>query len=311
MKHNFRTVDLDRLAQFWNEFFPARYRIDSDVLRLNTVDCPVFDWGASCVEEADGEILGFIIVKKSPASLYSGSDKDVAHLSAIGFCDANFGVDLLADLKRLLRNRGCSKLVFGQDSGHFFPGCPEDFPSLTSFLTVEGFGDGGVSNDMERDLSDYENVFPVPEGDELRPLETKDIDALDRFLIREFPNRWRYDVMRKVSVEGAGCVFGLFRRGSLEGFALLQDASNRLPIGGAIWRNDLGENWASLGPIGVSKSLRGHGHGNSLLGSALAYQHSKGFHRCIIDWTSLVDFYGKHGFTVARRYHSMWLNLAA
>ncbi|AIE83466.1 GNAT family N-acetyltransferase [Fimbriimonas ginsengisoli] len=309
MKLSFRSVDFDRLAAFWNSFYPERYRIDADLLQLKTVQCPVFDWGASYVEQADGETLGFVIVKKSAGLLYPGLDRDQANLSAIGYCDANFGVDLLADLKRLLRNRGCTRLVFGQDSDHFFPGCPEDFPSLINFLTVEGFAPTGVSNDLERDLADYENPYATPEGDELRLMEAKDIPALEEFFEREFPHRWRYDVMRKIEADGPGCVFGLFHGDRVDGFALIQQSGHKCPIGGAVWHNDLGENWGSLGPIGVSAALRGKGSGHALLGNSLTHLKNAGVRRCIIDWTGLVEFYGRHGFEVTRRYRSMVLDL--
>jgi len=104
-------------------------------------------------------------------------------------------------------------------------------------------------------------------------------------------------------------VFGLFKGETLDGFALIQDWQNKTPIGGAVWRNDLGEKWGSLGPIGVSKSIRGHGYGHALLGEALMELKKRGAQRTIIDWTGLIDFYGKHGFETARTYKSMTLLL--
>ncbi len=309
MKHSFRDVDFNQLAEFWNGCYPERYRIDPDLIRLKTVACPTFDWGASGVEVADGEILGFVIVKKSSANLYSGPDKDTAHLGAIAFREAEYGVDLLADVKRLLRNRGLNRLVFGADSGHFFPGCPTDAPQLQGFLMVEGFEATGEQVDLERDLTDYQNPYAPPEGDEHRRLTDADVNSLNAFLEREFPGRWRHDVMRQVEVQGAPTVFGLLRDGKVEGFALLQDGDQREPIGGAIWRNDLGANWGSLGPIGVSKHLRGKGSGHALLGAALESLRDRGARRTIIDWTTLVDFYGRHGFEPTRRYRSLALRL--
>jgi GNAT superfamily N-acetyltransferase len=309
MKHSFRTVDFDQLAGFWNGFYPERYRITADILRANTVFSPVFDWGGSVVEVADGEILGFVIVKRSAAPLYTVKDADLYHLSAIGYCDRSFGVDLLADLKALLRNRGATRLVFGQDSRHFFPGCPEDFSSLAHFLMVEGFENLGTATDLERDLSDYENKVPIPEGDVMRLLTASDIKSLDAFFLREFPLRWRYDVMAKVEIEGPGCVFGLLHGDRVEGFALLQRETDKVPIGGAVWGTDLGPGWGSLGPIGISASLRGRGSGNALLGSALQNLKERGTRRCIIDWTTLVDFYGKHGFQPSRTYQNLSLGL--
>jgi GNAT superfamily N-acetyltransferase len=309
MKRSFRDADFDRLAEFWNGFAPERYRIDGELLRIKTVECPVFDWGASMIEEADGEILGFASVKKSAASLYKGPDKDVAVLSLLAYCDPQFGIDLISDVKRTLRNRGLSQLTFGTDCGHFFPGCPEDFRALSDFLMIEGFAEGGEAVDLERDLQGYENPFPKPADAEYRVLEHKDIEALTTFLLREFPGRWHYDVMSKIGSEGPDCCYALFRNGKVDGFALIQDWQDSKPLGGAVWRSDLGENWGSLGPIGVSKALRGKGYGHALLGEALMELKRRGVRRCIIDWTGLVDFYGKHGFEPTRKYKSMSLRL--
>jgi len=309
MKRSFQDADFDRLAKFWNSCSPEKYWIDGELLKLNTVDSPAFDWGASCIEDADGEILGFVSVKRAATMLYKGPDKDVAHLSLIAYCESQYGVDLMTEVKQLLTNRGYTRLQFGQDSRHFFPGCPTDFPSLTSFLTVEGFSQGGVAIDLERNLGDYKSPCSVPEGDEHRPATEKDIPALSEFFDREFPGRWKYDTLKKVEIEGPGCVFCLFNGSRLEGFALLQDESNKAPGNGAVWRHSLGPHWGALGAIGVSKDVRGRGSGNALLGGALEHLRDKGVDRCIIDWTGLVDFYGKHGFVPTRKYVAMSLEL--
>ncbi len=309
MKRSFKDADFDRLAAFWNACSPEKYWIDGEQLRLNTVDSPVFDWGASCIEEADGEILGFVSIKKSARSLYPGPDKDVAHLSCIAYCEAQYGLDLLTEVKSILHNRGCSKLQFGQDSRHFFPGCPTDYPALHNFLMVEGFSEGGECVDLERNLLDYKNPAPIPDGDEFRALTENDIPALSDFFDREFPYRWKYDTMTKVSIEGPSCVFALFHGDRIDGFALVQDFTNKAPIGGAVWHVSMASTWGALGAIGVAKDLRGKGSGNALLGSALEYLRDRGVEQCIIDWTGLVDFYGKHGFVPTRKYTSMSLQL--
>ncbi len=309
MKRNFINADFDRLAYFWNGCAPEKYWIDGEQLKLNTVDSPAFDWGASCIQEGDGEILGFVTIKKSASMLYQGPDKDVAHLSMIAYCESQYGVDLMTEVKQLMVNRGYSKLQFGQDTRHFFPGCPTDFPALTSFLTVEGFVKGGEAVDLERNLGDYKNQYPIPLGDEHRVMTEADIPALSAFFDREFPGRWKYDTLKKVEIEGASCVFGLFHGDRVDGFALIQDHTNKAPIGGGVWHKSLGKNWGALGAIGISKDLRGQGSGHALLGSALEHQKNKGVDRCIIDWTGLVDFYGKHGFVPTRRYTSMSLAL--
>ncbi len=116
--------------------------------------------------------------------------------------------------------------------------------------------------------------------------------------------------MTKIAVEkDPSTVFGLFHGSRVDGFALIQGDGCLDPIGGAVWRVDLGSNWGSLGPIGVSKDLRGRGSGHALLGKALEHLRNQGRRRCIIDWTGLVSFYGAHGFEVTRTYQYMSLNL--
>jgi len=307
MRISFRDADFDALASLWNSFYPARYRVDADLLRQNTVGCPLFDWGASTMQIENGQVVGFVAIKKSPSTLYWHPDKDQYHLASLAHRDPYIGVGLLEDAKRILIDRGATRLVFGQDSRHFFPGCPEDCRSLADFLMVNGFQASDQAHDLERDMTDYVNHASIPGGDEYRVLTEKDMSSLRMFFAREFPWRWRYDVLSKVEAEGPSCVYGLFRKGHVEGFALLQDWRHRVPIGGAVWRGDLGAQWGSLGPIGISQSIRGQGSGNALLGKALEELRDRGVRRAIIDWTGLVDFYGKHGFQVTRTYSSLTL----
>jgi predicted N-acetyltransferase YhbS len=313
MRRSFRQADFQGLVDVWNSFYPKRYRVDPIILRSNTIDCAMFDWGASFIHEGEGPSQGFVSIKKSaPGHAYAGIKSDVAHLSAIAYAEPEVAVDLLAESKKVLKNRGVSKLVFGQDLHHFFPGCPTDCHSLSNFLMVEGFERHGEACDLERDLSDYEAQSPAPDGVEMRRLTEGDVPRLDDFLGEEFPGRWRHDVMAVIEAEKRpDMVFGMFKGNKVIGFAFLQDEEVKKPVNGGVWRSDLGEKWGGLGPIGVAENIRGHGYGHALLGAALADQRARGVRRCIIDWTGLVDFYGKHGFRVTRRYKMMSLDLEA
>lgn len=307
---DFRNVDLEQIVRVWNDFFPPEFKVSPSLFAEKTINSDLFDWGASAVEMDGEDVLGFVTVKKSAAQLYRGPDPDAVHLNSIAFKSPAIGVDLLANVKQVLKNRGNSKLIFGTDNGHFFPGCPVNASQLVSFLMVEGFQSGGESVDLERDLTDYEFSFPVPENSEMRMLTEADKPSLARFFAETFPGRWRYDVEAKCLNSGIeNCLFGLVIEGRVEGMALIQDAHQAGLIGGAVWNESLEENWGSLGPIGISEPVRGKGLGNALLGYALLELKRRGTARCIIDWTGLIEFYGKHGFKPTRRYRSMALPL--
>lgn len=309
-KKDFRLFDPSLLIPLWRDFYPAKYRISNDLFHQNTVDSPLFDWGASSAAFEEGKPVAFIAVKRPASRLYRGPDPDTMHINSLAFRDPETAVDLMADVKKVLRSRGSSHVVFGQDSRHFFPGCPMDAPALKSFLMVEGFIDKGICSDLEANLEDYVNPAKPTENGEYRPLLEVHRKSLLSFFEKSFPGRWRHDVLDKAAMEGiSNTVYGLLINDEVKGFALVQTENHRRPIGGAVWREDLGPAWGSLGPIGVAADIRGRGYGNRLLGEALTHLKNSGVKRCIIDWTTLVDFYAKHGFEVTREYQSMELSL--
>jgi GNAT superfamily N-acetyltransferase len=304
---DWRDADLQQILELWNSFYPKRYHIDLDILRINTVDSPTFDWGASLIDlDFENMLRAFVVIKKAPAKFHKVADADAMHLSAMAFTDPLQMVDVFGESKRIMRQRGTSNVLFGMDSRHFWPGVPTDKPRLNDFLMVEGFTLSGEYFDLERDLSDYVPPKDLPTGDiDFRILTEEDHALLVRFLDREFPGRWRYDILTKLEKEESyRGIVGLFHNNAIHGFASIQDSSTKYPIGGAVWRNSLGENWGTLGPIGVSQKVRGNGWGGAMLAAGLLELQSRGVKQCLIDWTTLDEFYGKHGFEKTRTYRA-------
>ncbi|HVL38020.1 MAG TPA: GNAT family N-acetyltransferase [Fimbriimonadaceae bacterium] len=329
MRIGFQEAKVNDLVELWKECYPEKYWVSPELFKANTIESPLFDWGASSVELGiNGTPLGFVVVKKCASPrLWKGQDPDQAHVCACAFKEPQVGVDLFSFVKRLLRNRGIYRLVFGQDSRHFFPGCPSDCQSLRDFLIIEGFQEGAEAVDLERDVTDYapppavaiesgahsnEYALRDREGAEatVRPIAQEDQAALRIFLNREFPGRWAYDTLNKIDLEErSDFVYGLFYEGTLHGFATTQDWTHRLPVGGGVWNLALGDRWGALGPIGVSRRVRGKGLGNGLLAAALNGLRERGARRTIIDWTALAPFYERHGFEITRTYRSFVLRL--
>lgn len=314
MRVGFQDADFEALAALWARALPDRYRVTPNLLRANTVDSPVFDWGASYIEMGESGPEAFVAIKRSAnPMLFSGPDPDCAHVSALVFEDPGQAIDLVAEVKHVLRERGVYRLAFGQDARHFFPGCPNDCHALRDFLIIEGFEEGLEVCDLERDLSNYEppaGCVETLKRAKVGPIGEQHVPALHALLEREFPGRWACDLKACIDQEGSSeGVFGLFSGDEVQGFALTQREGQSLPIGGGVWHQALGEQWGSLGPIGVAKSIRGQGQGNALLASALLALKSAGVRQCIIDWTTLVEFYGRHGFVPTRNYRQFVLKL--
>jgi predicted N-acetyltransferase YhbS len=91
---------------------------------------------------------------------------------------------------------------------------------------------------------------------------------------------------------------GVFLDGAPQGFAQLH-----LPLSpGALRWAGFAPEVAALGPIGVGKAIRGRGLGLALLVRGLEFLRAAGAHETVIDWTDLLDFYGRCGFAPWRRY---------
>jgi len=312
----FHHARFDALAQIWNDCLPDGYAISPDILKANSVDCPVFDWGASVIDiDDDAKPLGFVVVKRSAAKLYHGPDPDQAHLSAVVCPKPKMAVEMLAFVKQNLKDRGSYKIVFGQDIRHFFAGCPSDVASLRDLLMIEGFEQGGKYYDVQQDLSAYKpdekalHKLKEPEV-QVKPIGHDQLPQFESFMKAEFPGRWTYDTAAKVKAEsGCSFVYGLWVKKDMKGFALTQDEKHKFPISGAVFGKGLGAKWCTLGPIGVAKDTRGQGLGDALLTGALMGMKRAGKRNCLIDWTVLTDWYGKHGFKIYRTYMPFSLKL--
>lgn len=247
---------------------------------------------------------------------WQGSDASRGHVSLwVSGRPSSSWADQLEEVPKMARSLGWSKVAFGSDPDHLLPGVPAQVSNLRSALERVGFKETGACFDLVRDLSDYsipsECLTVLSDsGAAVRPCDVSDIPGLDDFFQREFPGRWRHDVMRKITVDREpGQVFLLTVEDQIEGFAMTQQEGCVRPVAGAVWREGLGRDWGALGPIGVSRSVRGRGLGNALLASSLSHLQKRGARRTVIDWTTLGDFYGAHGFIVTKRYIHMTLDL--
>lgn len=286
------------------------------MLCSKTTEHSLFDWGASLFVGSPGKVQAFVAIKKSAGGhLFEGPDPDEAHITALAFRDPIVMVELLSEAKSALRQRGIYRLVFGADHDHILPGVPDESPAIENFLSIEGFEiSDTLQYDVERDLSSYEVpdwIKPAMEGVEIRISTAEDKRGLEQFLTNAFPGRWRHDAIRAFSAGHFERIAVLVVDGAIHGFAYLQDSSCTLPIAGGVWHLSLGDKWGSLGPIGISQEVRGRKLGHAMLAGGLEILRDRGVRNCIIDWTTLLDFYGAHGFEISRRYRRAYLDLRA
>ncbi len=221
-----------------------------------------------------------------------------------------YGSELLDWAESWLREQGCTMVTLGAGIRTFVPGLPRE-ASTESFFRHRGYvnssqNDAGLVWDVANDLGKYEGSPSVIDIEgEVRPGKPGDEQHLLRLLAREFPGRWRFETEDYLRIGGRiSDSMLLWTERGVDGFCWLTFEDSVRPMQ-RYYPYSLPRPWGQLGPIGVSADARSKGYGAAVLDSGLRRLRDTGVRGCVIDWTSLVDFYGKFGFEQYRAYIPM------
>jgi GNAT superfamily N-acetyltransferase len=219
------------------------------------------------------------------------------------------GSRLLTAAENWLRQQGRTQATVGASLRPFAPGVPAELGTARFFVRhgysdLDAAGEARIAYDLAADLSSYRppsTLREVPAA--VRPAQRGQEALLLAFLQAEFPGRWHYEAERLLRHDDGriGDYMLLWTEGGVQGACLLTFPDSARPIE-RYYPYSLPKPWGQAGSIGVSASLRGQGYGSYLLDASLRRLHDNGINGCVIDWTGLLDFYGRFGFTPLRSY---------
>ncbi len=304
------------LVDVWNAAWGRTFPLRIALLRQNTLGDPHFDPEGLVVaqEGPAGPLLGWALAKAAghpfgpPGCGWIGAL--VVHPAAQG---QGIGTALLRRAEEFLKSRGKNRAVLGGGPAHFFPGVPVEPPDrgggrALSFFERRGYRFSGTAYDLHRSLADYrtpprvEAVLAAHPGVTLRPLGPGERRPLLGFLAEVFPGRWTEDIRRFLEEGGEiSDILGILDGAAVLGFAHLHPPGSRR-IGPSVAWARKSERLGGIGPLGIAPSLRGRGLGLALLDRALLRLREFGATQVVVDWTVLLDFYGRLGFVPIREY---------
>ncbi len=306
--------DTDKLVLLWNEAFQPPFHLDAAVWRHCTWDTPGFVAEDGRVAWVGERPVGVVITKVWRLMPLGTMDHTRGFISALAvhpqYQRHGLGSRLLEWAEWRLREHGAVVFLPGREVHPFLCGIPEPSGALR-FFERHGYTCNGLVYDTRRDLRGY-TPHPQAEatrarlGDRLalRPATADDLPDLLAFLDREFPGRWRFDIGHFLDQGGAPDDIMLLRLdGALHGFAHLHSPNTPPTAYGMNWRLALTPPAGGLGPIGVSEAVRGEKLGLTLLDAGVQALAERGTRGCVIDWTTLLDFYAKVGFQPWIAYH--------
>ncbi len=258
----------------------------------------------------DEQPAGFVLASASPAGDPTVAPRELGWIDAIAVSPplqgGGIGAALLGWAERWLAEQGCSRFRLGGSPRPFVPGLPTVL-GCESFFRERGYDHwppGKREWDVARTLRDYTAPASVRRGlpGEVRPARSGEADALLAFFRREFPGRWRFECQEHLRCGGRITDYVvLLTDHGIDGFCLLTFEDSLRPLE-RFFMHGLPRPWGQLGPIGVGQGMRGAGYGAAVLDAGLRRLRDAGVAGCVIDWTSLLDFYGKFGFRPYRQY---------
>ncbi|MFN8499900.1 MAG: GNAT family N-acetyltransferase [Anaerolineae bacterium] len=309
-------ADTPILVALWNRIFGPQFPIDEAVWTYCTWGAPGFESGDAVVVWDGAAPAAFAVAKPWRLRPIGHVDSSVGFISALGVDPVYGGRDLGAALldwaEGWLRQHHAQTVVLGHDLQPFFCGVPQAF-NARGFFERFGYTYGHTVYDVTRDLAGYQRHPSALQTEkrlgnrlELRPARRGDVKDLLDFLAETFPGRWRFELTTYFDRGGPASDVMIARLdGRVEGFAHLHSPGTPFLAYGLNWRNAVTPPAGGLGPIGVSERVRGEGLGLALLDAGLDVLAQRGTRGCVIDWTTLLDFYGKVGFQPWRAYDGM------
>jgi GNAT superfamily N-acetyltransferase len=297
-----RQLDLSdsaHLAAIWNAACGPEFAITPRFAAYNLRPAPgaIVD-GRLAVR--DGEPVGFVSASHLPSDPAT-MKPEIGWVDALAVLPAfqrqGLGVELLAWAEAWLAQQGCTRAILGGSLHPWTPGVPVEL-GRAAFFQSRGWQPRGLAWDMAHDLEDYQvsSVKYQKSNVVARPARVGDEAAILEFLRREFPGRWRYEYEEFLDAGGrmSDYVLVLTERG-VDGACRVTLEDSERPIE-RYYLHRWPRPWGQLGSIGVSADCRGKGYGGALLDAGLRHLRDRGARGCVIDWTTLVDFYGKFGF---------------
>ncbi len=300
----------DDILKLWNENFKQAYHVTSKMIRNKIFnDRDTFYEGSFLLQEND-RLAGFIVSKVNRGTL--AEYENCAWISSLvvdrKYRNRGFGKELFGRAEKELYGCGTEKIIIGGEFENFFSGIPDPSSQSLGFFSGRGFI---LNNDEHYDLSadisrisfdDLKIDMNKSEDYHTGEMTAKYKDKLSCFFDETFPGRWKTEVFDYLEHGGdMRNVLILWNKERIVGFCKIFISEGKDDLAAS-----RGENWGSLGPVGISVDIRGKGLGDRILNDSLKCLQKRGAKNVIIDWTILKDFYGRFGFNPLRTYRGAY-----
>ena len=305
-------LDTRALLPLWQAALGDTWPMREDLLRRLLTDHRFYRAGDHLVAVADERIIGFVgtQVDRSAAETQQRSGGISVVLVHPDRRRQGVGTRLHEAALKWLRQEGVTNLRLGGGGAYrFWPGVPTDLPGVYDFFAACGWPPEPErrASDLVRDLSDFKT--PPAMGARLaaekvtvRPARQHEVDDVLAFEFEHFPGWAPAYVYTAQLGDYQNFLVAFDQDKGIVGTLMLHTPASRWLAANITWQTMLGDSLGGISAVGVAESERGRGIGIGMVAVGSEVLRARGVGNCHIDWTGIIDFYGKLGYTVWREY---------
>ena len=295
-----------QIIELWNRNVASQFPMTPALFQQNTLlDANVLAEG-SAVMELNGQVCGVVISKvtKCTKGVEMATNKGWIHLLLVDapYRKQGIGTLLLQHAEQALKAAGMEKIQFGGDLLHYLCGVPKEDVETQTFLQHKGYVYEAVMTDLTQTLMEPV-ALPTFEEIHFEPLKFQEKEAFLQFMHRVFPGRWEYEAIVYFEQGGTGKEFVVAKKGEqIIGFCRMNDDSGPTIAQNMNWAPALTGKAGGIGPLGIEEAERKGGYGLGITQAAMHFLQQRHVETILIDWTTLITFYEKLGFSPWQHY---------
>ncbi len=305
----------ESVIELWHRCLGTQYPLTDRLFRQNVLSDPFGQSEGNVVALENGQLVGWAlcrVLKRLPLQLarYEGRASIGALCVHPNHRRRGIGSLLYTHTETIVRAQGARTFTVVHYPHHLLVGVPSEAADLKAFLAQHGFQGWREAYDLHRRLTDptlgtqlNDGIRTLPPRLSIRPAQHEDAAAIIDFVGREFPGGWHYDTHRFFDRGGVPSdVVVVLEDRAIVGFAHTHTPDSVELRGSIQWVPPSAKRWGGLGPIGIAATHRRRGIGFALLCAGVQQLKARGVEDLVIDWTDLLDFYGRLGFRIWKRY---------
>ncbi|MGN7478334.1 GNAT family N-acetyltransferase [Solibacillus silvestris] len=294
----------EEILDLWNQCLPD-FLLTDRLLEQNIWRSPYVLREGSAVKEVDGRVVGIVIAKMWHDTYDVALNKAHGWIQMLlvhpDYRQQKIATELYEYAEQALIKNNVRKIQIGGDLGHLLCGIPLTEQAGIAFAEKFGYRRLVESADFTRKVT---KPLALPEKDKVQfvLLEKEEQQQFIDFISNAFPGRWTFEAHDYFEHGGTGRDYVVVKwEGKIVGFCRINDEQSAWKGPNYNWAEQF-DNLGGIGPLGIDEKYRKYGLGRAVVEAAEYYLQQRGKATLFIDWTDLIAFYEKLGYTVWKKY---------